>query len=229
VTLEALVGRASELAAAGPRQILGIVGAPGAGKSTLAARLVAALPPGQAVLVPMDGFHLAGSELLRLGRQERKGAVDTFDGAGFVALLRRLSVAGPDVVYAPEFRREIEEPIAGAIAIEPSVRLIVIEGNYLLAPTPPWDELRDLFDEVWYCERDERKRVAYLIQRHHEYGKSPEEARHWALGSDQRNAEFIATTRSRADIIAWLDGRQEIETDGREIDGASVSADRARD
>jgi pantothenate kinase len=225
---ETLVERARTLVVPGERRLLGITGAPAAGKSTLAGSLTAALAP-DAVLVPMDGFHLAATQLRRLGRLDRKGAPDTFDAAGYLALLRRLCDRTEDVVYAPEFRREIEEPIAGAIAIEPSVRLIVIEGNYLLAPTPPWDELRDLFDEVWYCERDERKRVAYLIQRHHEYGKSPEEARHWALGSDQRNAEFIATTRSRADIIAWLDGRQEIETDGREIDGASVSADRARD
>jgi pantothenate kinase len=223
----ALLERVRRLARRGPRTLLGLTGPPGVGKSTLAQLLVGHVGA-TARLVGMDGFHLSQSRLADLERTARKGAIDTFDAGGFVALVRRLR-DDTQTIYAPEFRREIEEPIAGAIAIEPSVRLIVIEGNYLLAPTPPWDELRDLFDEVWYCERDERKRVAYLIQRHHEYGKSPEEARHWALGSDQRNAEFIATTRSRADIIAWLDGRQEIETDGREIDGASVSADRARD
>lgn len=201
MTLEALVERASALAAAGPRQILGIVGAPGAGKSTLAARLVAALPPGQAVLVPMDGFHLAGSELLRLGRQERKGAVDTFDGAGFVALLRRLAVAGPDVVYVPEFRREIEEPIAGAIPVPPSVPLVVTEGNYLLVPDAPWSAARELLTEAWYVEIDDRERLRRLVERHMFFGRTRPEAEGRSYGSDQVNADLIATTKPRADLV----------------------------
>ena len=134
MTFASLLDRAAALAA-GPRRLLGIVGAPGAGKSTLAARLVAALGAERAVLVPMDGFHLAQAELERLGRAERKGAVDTFDGDGFVALLGRLATGGA-TVYAPEFRREIEEPIAGAIPVPPDVPLVVTEGNYLLVPGP---------------------------------------------------------------------------------------------
>src|SRR5918912_3000527 len=110
-----LIARARELAARG-RRVLGITGPPGAGKSSLAARVVAALGPDVARLVGMDGFHLAQAELERLGRADRKGAPDTFDAAGYVALLRRLRHAGPDVVYAPEFRREIEEPINAAVA-----------------------------------------------------------------------------------------------------------------
>ena len=81
--------RARELARAGERAILGLVGAPGGGKSTLAAALVAELGDA-AVLVPMDGFHLAQTELVRLGTRDRMGAPDTFDAAGYVALLRRL-------------------------------------------------------------------------------------------------------------------------------------------
>ena len=43
--------------------------------------------------------------------------------AGFVALMRRLGAAAESVVYAPEFRREIEEPIAGAIPVPREVPL----------------------------------------------------------------------------------------------------------
>ncbi|HEU4424627.1 MAG TPA: nucleoside/nucleotide kinase family protein, partial [Pilimelia sp.] len=125
-----LVDRARSLAVNGHRRILGITGAPAAGKSTVAAAIVAALAP-VATLVPMDGFHLAEAELHRLGRHPRKGAVDTFDADGFAALLRRLRAGRPGVVYAPEFRREIEEPIAGAIPVPPEVPLVVTEGNYL--------------------------------------------------------------------------------------------------
>jgi len=202
-TLDALRARAGGLAGAGSRRVLGITGAPGAGKSTLAAELVAALAP-VAVLVPMDGFHLAGAELRRLGRHGRKGAVDTFDAAGYVALLRRLRDAGEECVYAPEFRREIEEPVAGAIAVPRDVPLVVTEGNYLLVRDGPWASVRGLLDEVWFVEVDERVRLDRLVRRHVAYGKDAGAARAWARGSDQRNADLVAATRSRADLVVRL-------------------------
>src|SRR5262245_1678528 len=110
---EELVARAAGLVSGGARRLLGVCGAPGAGKSTLAGALATALGR-RAVVAPMDGFHLAQAELDRLGRADRKGAPDTFDAAGYVALLRRLRTATEPVVYAPRFHREIEEPIAGA-------------------------------------------------------------------------------------------------------------------
>lgn len=195
--------RARRLAGAGSRRLLGIAGPPGAGKSTLAAELVAALGP-VAVLVPMDGFHLAEAELRRLGRHARKGAVDTFDGAGFVALLRRLRAAGPEIVYAPEFRREIEEPVAGAIAVPPSVRLVVTEGNYLLLPEEPWGQVRPLLDEAWFLDLAPRLRLSRLIRRHVAYGRSPAAAAERARGSDQANAELIERTAHRADLLVRM-------------------------
>src|SRR5690349_12818292 len=136
-----LFTRARALVASGERRILGIAGPPGGGKSTVARAVVAALGE-LARLVPMDGFHLAQAELVRLGRRDRMGAPDTFDDAGYAALLERLRGEEP-VVYAPEFRREIEEPIAGAIAIPRSVQLVVTEGNYLLL----WPQIKPLLDE----------------------------------------------------------------------------------
>ena len=128
---------------------LGITGAPGAGKSTLAAEVVEALGE-DAVLLPMDGFHLAQVRLEQLGLTATKGAIDTFDGGGFVHLLRRVRAADEEVVHAPTFRRDLEEPIAGAIAVYRSTPLVVVEGNYLLAEDPPWDEVAGLLDEVWF-------------------------------------------------------------------------------
>jgi pantothenate kinase len=180
--------------------VLGITGAPGAGKSTLALRIVDELEP-SAVYVPMDGFHLANVELVRLGRRERKGAVDTFDAAGFVNLLERLRAAVDDVVYAPSFQRDIEEPIAGSIPVPSSVPLVVTEGNYLLLPRGEWGRVRGLLDEAWFVETDEQQRIERLIARHVAFGKSPEQARRWSLGTDQVNADLVATTRDRADHI----------------------------
>ncbi len=195
-----LLAAATALAAGPQRRILGIVGAPGAGKSTLATKLVAALD-GRAVLVGMDGFHFANTELARLGRAERKGAPDTFDAAGYVALLRRLRAAGPEVVYAPEFRREIEEPVGSAVPVPREVPLVVTEGNYLLLETPPWHEVRPLLDEVWFLRPAEDERVRRLVARHRAYGRSLAAAKERALGSDQRNAEVVAATALRADRV----------------------------
>jgi pantothenate kinase len=197
--LAGLIERARWLAASGPRRILGITGAPGSGKSSLAAALVKALD-GKAALVPMDGFHLANSELTRLGRRDRKGAIDTFDGEGYVALIRRLHGADESVVYVPEFRREIEEAIAGAIPVAREVSLIVTEGNYLLADQAPWSQLGTLIDQAWYVDPGEELRLARLVRRHVAYGKDPEAAKAWSLGPDQRNAELIAATRHKADL-----------------------------
>ncbi|WFE57896.1 nucleoside/nucleotide kinase family protein [Micromonospora sp. WMMD712] len=203
LAVEELVARARALADAGPRQLLGIAGAPGAGKSTLAERVVAELG-GVARLVPMDGFHLAQAELRRLGLDARKGAVDTFDVVGYVSLLRRLRRLEPTSVWAPEFRRDLEEPVAGAIEVPPEVRLVVTEGNYLLLPDYPWDEVRALLHEAWFLDLDVEVRRRRLTARHEAYGRSPEQARAWALGSDETNAALVAGTAGRADLVVRL-------------------------
>ena len=191
--------RVEALIAGGRRRILGLAGPPGGGKSTLSAALLAALGE-RAVVVPMDGYHLANSELARLGRAARKGAPDTFDADGYVALLRRLrEPRAGETVYAPEFRREIEEAIAGAIAVPPEVPLVITEGNYLLFDTGPWAPIRGLLDEAWYVDMDEPVRLARLIARHERYGRSPEAARAWVQSTDEPNARVIEQTRARAD------------------------------
>lgn len=199
-----LVERARSLLAGGRRRILGITGAPGAGKSTVAGELCAELGPELSVLVPMDGFHLADRELLRIGRRDRKGALDTFDGAGFLALLRRVRAADEPVVYAPEFRREIEDAVAGSIAVRRDVPLVVCEGNYLLVDEEPWASVRALLDEAWFVEVDEERRIERLVARHVAFGKPPDLARTWSLGTDQINASIIGPTRARADVALRL-------------------------
>ncbi|MFJ5064176.1 nucleoside/nucleotide kinase family protein [Streptomyces nigra] len=204
-TFTELLDRARSLADGGGRAVLGIAGSPGAGKTTLAETLVRELngtvDPWVAH-VPMDGFHLADAELERLGRRDRKGAPDTFDAAGYAALLRRLrEEPGDDVVYAPGFERELEQPIAGAVPVEPAARLVVTEGNYLLLGTGAWARVRAQLDEVWFCELDEEERLRRLIARHERFGKTHEEAVAWVMRSDQRNAELVAATRDRADLM----------------------------
>lgn len=199
--LAALVQRARTLADSGPTRILGITGAPGAGKGVVARKVLAALGA-DAVVVPMDGFHLAEAELRRLGRRDRKGAPDTFDAAGYAALLRRLRERrSGETVYAPEFHRAIEESVAGSIPVPPDVPLVITEGNYLLLDDGPWTQVRGLLDEVWFLAPDDEVRVERLIARHVSYGKSLEQAREWVWRSDERNAALIAATRERADVV----------------------------
>ncbi|WP_411118913.1 nucleoside/nucleotide kinase family protein [Streptomyces sp. 058-1L] len=196
--------RARRLAETGQRRVLGIAGPPGAGKSTLAERLTEALE-GRAVLVPMDGFHLAGAELERLGRADRKGAPDTFDAPGYAALLRRLRDPDPDYpVYAPAFDRALEEPVAGALAVTPDVPLVITEGNYLLLDEGPWASVRGLLDEVWFLELDPEVRVRRLVERHVRYGKPPALARAWVERSDEANARLVERGRDLADVVVRL-------------------------
>jgi pantothenate kinase len=193
--------RAQALLASGQRKILGIAAAPGAGKSTLAESLLQALG-NQAQVVPMDGFHLANSELQRLGRAGRKGAPDTFDAAGYANLLRRIRGQQPgETIYAPEFRRDLEEGVAGAIAIEASTPLIITEGNYLLMEEGAWSQVRGVLDQAWYLDIDSALRQQRLLERHMRFGRSREAALNWIAVTDEPNAQRIERTRHRADWV----------------------------
>lgn len=205
-TLDQLVESARGLVVPGERRILGLTGAPGAGKSTVAEQLVTALGPEVAVLVPMDGFHLANEVLIDLGRLNRKGAHDTFDDGGYARLIASLRAQRGDdpVIYAPRFRREIEESIGSAIPVPAAVPLVVTEGNYLLLESDAWPAARSHIDQVWFLAPDTDIRHARLVRRHEAYGKSAEEAKFWALGSDERNAQLIESTAGRADRIVRL-------------------------
>jgi len=208
-TLDTLVDRVLGLRArvgAGRPVLVGVVGEPGAGKSTLTASLVAALRENEttAVLVPMDGFHLANVALAALGRAHRKGAIDTFDGAGYAALLTRLRGGGPDTVWAPTYDRSIEESVAGAVAVPEGTDVVVTEGNYLLVDDGPWAAVRDLLDEVWVVQVAAEVRTARLVARHVEFGKAPERAAAWVAAVDEPNAAFVRSTFARADLV--IDG-----------------------
>ncbi len=189
---------------AGPRRLLGLVAPPGAGKSTLAALMTQTLGD-KAQAVPMDGFHLAQAELERLGRTHRKGAPDTFDAAGYTALLQRLRHQGPDeVVYAPDFRREIEEPIAGALPVFPHTPLVITEGNYLLLDESPWQGVAAALDEIWYLQVAPALRLERLLARHLRFGRSHAQALAWITSTDEPNARRIEATRGRAHRqVAW--------------------------
>ena len=185
------------------RTFLGVTGAPGAGKSTLAEALVAALGD-DAVLVGMDGFHLRDDELARLGRFERKGAIDTFDVAGFAHLLQRLRDRTDAVVYVPVFDRGLEESIGSAVPVPARVPLVVTEGSYLLADGDDWAAVRGMLDECWYVDPGEDVRLERLVARHERFGRSPEEAWARSTGSDGRNAELVRSTRPRATMIVQV-------------------------
>lgn len=199
----AALARASDLAATGTRRVLGIAGPPGAGKSTLARRVVAELGEVAAYL-PMDGFHLANTELARLERRDRKGAIDTFDGAGFLALLRRIRTE-TGTIYAPSFDRTLEDPLAGSIPIPATARLIVVEGNYLLVDREPWSRVPDLCDETWYAEMNEATRLSGLIARHVRFGMEPDASETWARDVDQHNADLVESSRARADLVVRVE------------------------
>jgi pantothenate kinase len=180
------------------RRIIGIAGAPGAGKSTWAARHAA---EHGGVHLPMDGFHLADVTLRRLGLLDRKGAPETFDAWGFAALLARLRSRPAEVVYAPGFERGLEQPLAGVVAVPPEAELVVTEGNYLLLDRPEWRAVRAQLDEVWFLRCPEEVRRPRLVARHVEFGKSPDEAEAWVSRVDDPNAALVLASMPRADRV----------------------------
>lgn len=202
--VDAACERAAELLQSSTgRVLLGIAGAPGAGKTTFAELLAERFGPAAAV-VPMDGFHLSDRVLSARGALERKGAIDTFDADGYVALLERLARDTDRPVFAPRFERDLEEPVAAGIEVPPAARLIITEGNYLLADAEPWKRLQGVCDEIWFVDPDPRVRLERLVARHERFGKSPQAARAWAEGTDEINARLVAETRGRADrVIDW--------------------------
>jgi pantothenate kinase len=187
------------------RYLIGIVGKPGAGKSTLSAYLLEELRSSEVTVVPMDGYHLSNAVLQALGRADRKGAPDTFDVAGFASLLQRIRNEKSADVYYPVFDRSIEESIAAQGIVTKETKVVIVEGNYLLHDSGGWEEIAELLDELWFIDVDDEKRLERLIARHIAYGKSPADAQSWSRGSDEVNARTIATGRSRAHAVIALD------------------------
>ena len=154
-----------------------------------------------AVLVPMDGFHLAQEELVRQGSRDRMGAPDTFDVGGFASLLTRLRRQDEEVVYAPDFDRSIEKPIAGSIAIPRRVPLVVTEGNYLLHDDDGWRVIAPLLDTTWYVEAPRALRTERLVARRIAHGDDPAHSEQWVRTVDARNARTVERTRALADVV----------------------------
>lgn len=192
-------------AAGARRYVLGIVGGPGAGKSTITERLVDVLaashPQVTVSLAPMDGFHLSNRQLDRLGLRHRKGTPETFDDAGYAALLHRIRDDVDRVVFAPDFDRGLDEAIAAGHAIAAGPGLVVAEGNYLLLPTGSWPDVRGGIDETWYLDVPEDERAERCRRRQEFFGRSPEDAAAWVRDVDVPNGRLIAESGRHADLV----------------------------
>ena len=197
---QALLRVTELLSNADGRIIIGIVGKPGAGKSTLSSYLIEKLPKESVALVPMDGYHLSNKELDVLGRRNRKGAPDTFDSNGYAALLQRIATSTEDV-YFPIFHREIEESIAAEGVVTAKTKIVLTEGNYLLHDQGGWKNVAPILTESWYVEVDDVVRLERLVDRHHFYGKERQAAYDWAHGTDENNAQLVEGTKELADFL----------------------------
>ena len=186
------------------RFIIGIVGKPGAGKSTLTSHLIENLPKDSVSLVPMDGYHLSNLQLKNLGLSDRKGAFNTFDSNGYVSLLKRINTETDQDIYYPVFHREIEESYAADGVVLANTKIVLTEGNYLLFDKAGWEKVATELTEIWYININDDVRIERLVKRHEFYGKDKEPALNWATGSDEINAKIVESTASKADVIINL-------------------------
>lgn len=184
------------------RVMVAIAGAPGAGKSTLAAALAEALNAGgqSAAVVAMDGFHYDDAVLEARGHRARKGAPHTFDFAGFRTLLKRLREGGEEVAV-PVFDRERELSRAAAAIVPAETRIVLVEGNYLLLDEAPWRDLVPLFDVSVFVEVPREELERRLLERWREHGSTDEAGREWVASNDLPNVERVLAHRRPADIV----------------------------
>ena len=194
----------SLLAGQSPRTLIGIVGKPGAGKSTVVEEIQKRFDFKDVSIIPMDGFHLSNEELISLGRRDRKGAPDTFDVEGFTSLIKRVKSDSNVDHKFPIFHREIEASIADEGIVPKESKVVVIEGNYLFSEDHNWNGIHPLLDHTWFIDINDEIRLERLIARHIRYGKTPEEAEAWSRGSDETNARFIDLTAYRAENLIKL-------------------------
>jgi pantothenate kinase len=197
-----LEARLVALAARG-RCLVAIAGAPGSGKSTISdglCRRLNARSPGLAATVQMDGFHYDDAILRERGTLARKGAAFTFDVGGLHALLERLRANREAEIAVPVFDRELEIARASARIIGRDVRLILVEGNYLLLDEEPWRALRPLFDLTIALVVPEEELERRLIDRWIGLGLDPVAAEKRARTNDLENARRILAHSAPADI-----------------------------
>jgi sulfofructose kinase len=229
LSLAESIKRAAQNNNRGSRYLLGIVGPPASGKSTLAKTLAEILSnhlqSAKCICIPMDGFHKTNAELVENDLLSVKGAPNTFDVEDFIQLLSKLRNDLENVIYAPKYDRALHDPLPNALQVNPDHRIVLVEGNYLLLDIDPWRQCKSYLDDVWYVDLPLSRIRSRLIKRHRDGGKSLDQAHAKVETSDIPNVRIIESSKTFATkIIQEIDSMDlEQSSDPPEIVGLGVA------
>ena len=181
------------------RYFIALAGPPASGKSTISEKLnedlnIKGFPSD---ILQMDGFHLDDAILSSQNLLPRKGSPETFDVMGLKSFLIRL--ANEPEVIVPIFDRSLELSRSSAVTISENKKIIIVEGNYLLLNSYPWNELNNYFDSKVMIHCEESVLEKRLIDRWKSFNLTQDQINQKVYENDLPNGVNVIQNSIEAD------------------------------
>ncbi|TDL22356.1 hypothetical protein BD410DRAFT_723030 [Rickenella mellea] len=125
-----------------------------------------------AVAVSIDGWLLTLGQLDSLPdpqhARKNRGVHWTFDALGMHPSSNPFSQV--TVLTAPGCYHSVPDPIKDSLAVQPTDRIVNLEGIYAFFTLEPWIQAGEVLDERWLIDEDPDEAKRRVIQRNFETG-----------------------------------------------------------